>query len=181
MHKLSFKKAIIAAIIVLAIAQVITLGLLSKINNDLNKKTEDTNQSIQLAYNEIDSDSVQQTLAPIPGAQRLYMAEFNLTVELNETTRTMRYYEDTEGNVRITSAYMFDHQMREQSCDDMVRLRIEPKPNAYSPSQPHYATVMLSDGRPLQIYASTLKECATAWRALTPQQLAEQFKGAQTY
>jgi len=178
----SFKKMVIGAVAALFVLQLISFGLLARMHHAVNTKIDETKQLVNI---DMDSVSQQLSLSVLPKENKLYLPELNLTVPFNQLNRSLRYtYEEgTTNNVRITSAQMIDHGMHVQSCNDMVRLRIEDKPDAYSPSQPSYATVPLSDGRKLQVYASTTKECRQAWMmsAITPQAIAEQFKAATLY
>lgn len=185
--KLTFRNIVVAAVIALFVIQLASLGLYVRVNYNLKRQIGDNQLSTQLIYNEMDGASQALSLSVLPQTNRLYLPELNLTVPLNPLTRSLRYDPsqglrgDGSGDIRITSADMTDHQMRVQSCGDMVRLKIEAKPNAYSPSQPLYATTTLNDGRKLQIYASSLKECQTAWQIVSPQKIAEEFKNAQSY
>jgi hypothetical protein len=179
------QKIILAALfIALIVAQGVTLGLLHQTNQDV-QSLKDSNQII---LNELDSTASLRELAAVPGQKRLYVPELNITLPLDETTSTMRYTYTTygestskSGDARITTTMMTDHTTHVKSCSDMVRLKIEAKPDAYSPDQPVYASIKLADGRTLQVYASTAKECERAWLPLSPQALAEPFKQAQSY
>ncbi len=178
----TFKQGMIAAVVALFALQLATLGLLARSHHNTQVNADETTH---LIYNELDYANQQLSLSVLPKENKLYLPELNLTVPFSQLNRSLRYtYEEgTTGNVRISSANMTDHAMHVQSCSDMVRLRIEDKPDAYSPSQPLYATVALSDGRNLQVYASTTKDCQQAWlrSAVTPQAIAEQFKAAALY
>jgi hypothetical protein len=177
-----FKNILLAVVILLVAAQGVSWYCLHKAN----EKSEDAQVSAQTALRELDSATQQQALTPLPRANRLYLAELNLTVPLNPITSAVRYTVNSvqssdDNEVRLTSAYMTDHTVHVKSCSDMVRLKVEAKPNPYSPEQPLYATVQLVDGRVLQVYASTTKECQVAWQAVSPQTIAEVFKSALSY
>ena len=180
----TLKNVLAVLVVVLLVAQGVTWTQLRQTKQDV----KDLQGTKQLVLNELDGAIAQSTLAPIPGQKRLYLPELNISVPLNATTSSARYsyssYGETaskSGDVRITTTSMTDHSMHVKSCADMVRLKIEAKPDAYSPEQPLYASVTLSDGRMLQIYASSTKECADAWRGMTPQTLAAPFKDARLY
>jgi hypothetical protein len=149
--------------------------------------TQNLQFSDSLTYNEIDSHAQQYSLTVLPKENLLYMPELKITVPLNPITRSIQYNlnqgvpGDNSGDIRISSSYMTDHSLHVQSCADMVRLKIEATPNAYSPDQPLYATVGLADGRKLNIYASTTKDCTVAWQAISPQQISDEIKKAQSY
>jgi hypothetical protein len=184
MHKLlTFKNLVIAAIMLLVLAQGASWYML----NNANQKIQDTQSANQLTLNEIDRTTQQEALVPIPGTNRLYLAELNFTIPVNPTTSSIRYNfnvgtpGEDNGEARLTSTFMTDHSVHIKSCSDMVRLKMESKPNTYSPDQPLYATVTLADGRALQVYASTTKECQLAWQAVSPQNIAEAFKAASAY
>jgi|SRR5882672_577027 len=179
----TFKNVMVAVVILLFAAQGVSWCLLSRAN----QKIQDSQLSNQLTLNELDQVAQQQALSPIPGANRLYLAGLNLTIPLNPTTSSIRYGFSSgapgndSGEVRLTSTFMTDHTVHTKSCSDMVRLKMESKPDAYSPEQPLYTTVKLADGRTLQVYASTTKECQLAWQVVSPQSIAEAFKAAATY
>jgi hypothetical protein len=187
MKKLSFNKTLIIIVVLLFAVEVITLGLMASYRSDTNKKLSDVTTRNDLLQGQIDSDGMQLPLSVLPGSDRLYLPELNITLPANDVTRYLRYNflagaTRSQGDeVRLYSTLVIDHQMRIKSCLDMVRLKIEAAPNAYSPSQPHYATVKLSDGRTLQIYISKLAECNTVWQAVNPQQIADNFTHAQVY
>ena len=183
LQNLTFKKAVIAGLAILLVLQIAAFALIMHNHKADTKAATDNAAATQLVYNDIDATSQGLSLSVLPKENRLYLPELNVTVPLNLLTRSLRYtYEEgTTGNVRITSANMTDHAIHTQSCSDMVRLRVEAKPDAYGPSQPLYTTINLEDGRTLQVYASTIKECAFAWQAVSPQAIAEQFKAVKTY
>lgn len=138
----------------------------------------------QRILSDLDTNQHLLSLAVLAQPNRLYLPELGVVLPLNSITRSAQYYVDTatsetEPNIRISSTLAPDHKIRTQSCTDMVRLKVEDTPNAYSPSQPHYATVKLSDGRILQIYASVKpEECKQAWATVSPEQLAMEFARA---
>lgn len=185
--KLTFKNTVIAALIALLVIQFIIFAIVTRVNQNLKQQINGRQLSSQLIYNGVDDVSQQQSLSVLPKENRLYLPELNLTIPLNPITRSLRYnfnegsLDSGSGNIRLTSSYMTDHQNHRLSCSDMVRLKIENKPDAYSPEQPLYATVSLADERKLNIYASTTKDCRQAWLMITPQKIAEQFKDAQSY
>ncbi len=180
---LTFKKILVAAVVLLAVAQVISWCQLNRANHKIN----DDRFASQLTLNELDNAMQQTALSPITGANRLYLAELNLTLPLNATTSSIRYtynpgaQSTSTGEARLSSTLVTDHTPHVKSCSDMVRLKIEPKPNPYSPEQPLYTTVHLADGRTLQVYASTTKECQLAWQTVSPQSIAATFKSVATY
>jgi hypothetical protein len=185
--KLTSRNLIIAGLVSLFLIQVVSIGLLAKANRDTNNQLKSEQSSKQLIYSDLDT-SVQQLSPSVPADKnQLYIPELNIIFPMNQVTRSIRYNlnqglpGDDSGNIRINSSYMTDHSMHIQSCADMVRLKIEAKPNAYSPDQPLYATVQLSDGRMLQIYASTTKDCQSAWQVVSPQKIAEELKNSQSY
>lgn len=161
---------------------------LAKSRNELQASKTQTELDKKLIYNEIDYKAQLQKLTVLPKENLLLLPEFGLVVPNTTRTRAMLYSYDpgTEssggtGEVRLTTAYMTDHSLHTMSCNDMVRLKIEDAPNPYSPDQPHFATVTLSDNHKLQIYASTTKECAKAWSVESPKRMAEEFKNASLY
>jgi len=184
--KLTYKNVLAVVVAVLLLVQVVTLFALTQPNRGLDQRLKSVEKSSRLLYNELDWVNQQYSLSVLPDGSRLYLPELDITVPLNDTTRSVRYNfnqglpGDGDGNIRISSSYMTNHDVHAISCSDMVRLKVEPKPDAYSPSQPLYATVALADGRMLQIYASTTKECQTAWQTISPQKIAAEFKNAQS-
>lgn len=180
---LTLRNVFAAAIVFLLVAQGITWHLLGKARQDIRQSEVAT----RLVLNELDYTAQQSSLSAIPGTKRLYLPELNLTVPLNTTTSSVRYNfteaanSNESGEARLSSAIMTDHITRVKSCSDMVRLKIETQPNVYSPDQPHYATVKLADGRTLQVYANTTKECESAWIMMSPQAIAKEFKEAASY
>ena len=178
------KKVMTGVVVLLLVAQGVTGFLLYKVN----RKLDDTRAANQVTFNDLDSALQQQALVPLPGTDRLYLAELKLTVPNDAVTRTVRYNVDlglpTEngpGDIRLSSTSAVDHRGHIKSCSDMVRLKVEDTPDPYSPEQPLYATLHLADGRTVQLYASNTKECQTAWLAVSPQKIAEAFKAAQSY
>ena len=197
MQKVS-KRSLIAIIglIVVLIALIGILFTVFSLNTDvttLKKQVEQQEVAISkqnaMLQNESDTNKSLLSLAVVPTTNQLYLPETGVVIPFSDLGRTIAYTVDTatvnEGeapNIRVQSTSVYDHEERRVSCFDMVRLRIEDTPNAYSPSQPLYATVTLSNNRKLQIYASTgPKECVDeVWsNSITPQQIAELFKQAQ--
>src|SRR6185503_19647321 len=158
-RNIPFNKVVIAGLAILFFLQVISFALIAHTQRNATAAKK-ASENVQLVYNEIDGNNQSFSLSVLPKENKLYLAELNLTIPFNQMTRSVRYYnEERNGNIRISSSLMTDHTVHTQSCYDMVRLKIEATPDAYSPSQPLYATVNLADGRNLQIYASTTKEC----------------------
>lgn len=180
---LTLRNVFAAAIVFLLVAQGVTWHLLGKARQDIKQNEVAT----RLVLNELDNAVRQSSLSSIPGTKKLYLPELNITVPLNTTTSSVRYTfteganSGESGEARLSSAIMADHMTRVKSCSDMVRLKVEAQPDAYSPDQPHYAAVKLADGRTLQIYASTTKECESAWIMMSPQTIAKEFKEAASY
>lgn len=182
--RLTSKNVLLLVVACLFIIQALTISYLVHSKNYLHKQLQDENFANQLLYNELDSVAQQHNLQALPGQNALYIEELNLVIPANEISRTIRvqnYSQATANEIRLSSSAMTDHSQHIQSCSDMVRLKIEPKPDAYSPDQPLYANVKLADNRTLQIYASTTKECQAAWREVSPQNIAAQFIGAKSY
>jgi hypothetical protein len=181
--QLTIKNILVIVVILLLVAQGFSWYQLGKTN----QKIKDNQATMQQTLNDLDSAMQQTALSPIPEANRLYLAELNITVPLNPTTSSVRYNFSPGASggsgdeVRLASTAMTDHTMHTKSCSDMVRLKIEAKPNVYSPEQPLYTTVQLADGRALQVYASTTHECQLAWQTVSPQDIAEAFKAASVY
>lgn len=177
MPRISFKTAVLAGFALLVVSQAVAFILIG-----WKAPKDDTPSDTQLIYNEMDFRDQLFSLSVLPGTDRLYLPELGITVPFNTTTRGVRYsFDEWDKNIRLTSVYMTDHQTHRMSCDDMVRLKVESKPDAYSPSQPLFATVDLDGGRKLQIYASKHSDCARAWVNATPEAIANQFKDAKAY
>lgn len=173
----SFQNVIIV-VLVLVIAGLGGLYMQQrKLNKDIQRVAQDQGQ----IYNEVDARFQQLHLVSAPKEGRMYLPELKVSLPLNPTTESFLYYGQEGGDIRLSTTLMVDHQTHVMSCQDMVRVKVEAKPNAYSPSQPLYATVQLSDGRTLQVYTSKSKACDFAWQPLNPSQIADQFKEAITY
>jgi hypothetical protein len=166
-----------AAIVLLAAGLLYQSTRINHLKNDLAANTS----LIQRTYNAIDANA--QASAPVlsPQDNRLYVPELRISLPYNEITKTLRYtYGDRDG-ARFYSTLITDHAVHRISCYDMVRAKHETKPDAYSPGQPHVATVGTGTP-PLQLYAEQNDECATqAWQVVTPTQITDELKQAQAY
>jgi hypothetical protein len=161
-------------VVLLVVAAICQHAQIRNLQNDLNTKT-------QLLYNEVDSNT--QASAPVVSPQdgRTYIPELRISLPYNDTTKTLRYTYSERDGARFYSTLVTDHATHTISCYDMVRVKHESKPNAYSPGQPYVATVQAGDP-PLQVYAEKNAECAAqAWLQITPAQIADQLKQAQAY
>jgi hypothetical protein len=161
-------------VVLLAVAAICQHVQIKNLREDLNTKT-------QLLYSEVDSNA--QASAPVvnPEDGRTYIPELRISLPYNDTTKTLRYTYSERDGARFYSTLVTDHATHTISCYDMVRVKHEAKPNAYSPGQPYVATVQAGHP-PLQVYAEENVECAAqTWLQITPAQIADQLKQAQAY
>lgn len=177
----------VVGLIVLLTLQIISLVGICTVRKDLTDRVATLERQTFLYKNQADYNAQQLSLSVIPGSDKLYMPELNLSVPSNEVTRHLLYSytpgdnKNPNGEVRMYSANALDYKERVQSCLDVIRLKIEPTPNAYSPDQPLYKTVSLADGAKLQIYTSNLKECAQIWQQVSPLLIADNLAQAQLF
>lgn len=172
----------IAVILLVLMAALITVTVYQVVKlRDIEKRLDETSTSQQLVYNEITNQK--QLLKPVVSAEKnlVFIPEMRLSLPYNQTTKTLQYYEDLNGNIRLQSTLVADYEMRTMSCADMVRIKVEESPDEYSPEQKLAYTVPLSDGRTLQVYASSYDDCQLPWQQMSPQQIAEEFKQASSY
>lgn len=178
------KKLLNLQTIVLSIFGVFILALgggLAYQHGQINRLRQDQKEQTQLLYNAIDGSAQAEAVVVNPQDNRVYVPELHISLPYNDITKTFRYsYTDQDG-ARFYSTLVTDHATRQISCYDMVRVKHEAKPNAYSPGQPHVATVA-AGALPLQVYAESNASCAAeAWLQITPARITDELKHAQTY
>ena len=118
----------------------------------------------------------------------LAFPEFHIAIPFNDKSKTLLYSIDPEGDIRVTSSLTVDTEVRQLSCNELVRISLT-RSTPYSPWEESAGSVTLGDGRTLHIIASkaykndqaSTEECAQVWQQFTPQQAAETFKQARAY
>lgn len=122
----------------------------------------------------------------------LYFPEFRIRLPFTPLSRTIFY--DMRSNTLpygsntdpaeadILSSAFAGADNTVVNCGDMLRIKLESNPNAYSPHE-KVSTVHLADGRTLQLYELVNeKECTDAWNnTVSPEMLNDIFKQAQSY
>ncbi len=193
-------KPFVQLLIAILILQSILLGCLfvkaSSLDNKINQTVvdlrEDEAAQSRMLYNEIDYQKSLQRPTLLAKENLLLFPELKITLPYNDVTKTLQYSaEDQAGIVAsITSTLLDDHKERQLGCSWLVGVNLKDgKP--LSPWDEAAGSVKLSDGRTLYIVAakafkdnegSSTEECATeAWRFITPKQVADEFKKAQSY
>ncbi|HEX3568759.1 MAG TPA: hypothetical protein VHT70_03745 [Candidatus Saccharimonadales bacterium] len=177
--KTSYQRALLLLIFGVAIA--VLIGALAYQQMQIRNLKSDQADQVQMLYNTIDANAQANAVAVDAQNNRVYVPELHISLPYNDITKTLRYtYSDRDG-ARFYSTLVTDHAVHQISCYDMVRAKHEATPNAYSPGQPHVATV-LAGTPPLQLYTESNTTCATqAWMQITPAQIADELKQAQSY
>jgi len=163
-------------IVALAVALLFQQAHFSHYKNDQDRQ-------LQLLSNRLEASQRTTAVVISPQDNRVYVPELRITLPYNDVTKTLRYDYNNQDGARFYST-LLQEQPGEQriSCADMVRIKHEDKPNAYSPHQPHVVTQSLAGATPLQVYALANKECTSiAWSQITPADIANQFRQAQSY
>jgi hypothetical protein len=162
------------AVVLLVVASIYQHVQIRNLQNDFNTKIGLLQEGMAFGV---------QDSAPVYSPQdgRMYVPELRISLPYNDITKTLRYTYSERDGARFYSTLVTDRTAHVISCYDMVRVKHEAKPNAYSPGQPSVATVQAGDP-PLQVYAEKNAECAIqAWTQVTPAQIADQLKQAQAY
>lgn len=182
-HKKYFLSLLVLALILIGQTAIIT-----KLWRNNTSLANSINTQAQINSDDLSYNMQQEQLAVLPQENKLYLPELHIAVPLDDITRSL-YYNYHQGlpgdggtDIRVYSAFVGDQPKdAATSCSDMVRLKIESKPDAYAPDQPIYASVKLSNGQTMQVYALTTKGCEGAWTIVSPQEIAAEFKKATYY
>lgn len=157
------------------------------LTSQLEKQKQHTEEQRLGLLNEIEYQKSVRRPAILAKENQVAIPELGITLPYNEVTKTLQYTTDVE--TRITSDLISDRQLRQLSCSDLVRITYKDG-NPYSPWEEAAGSVKLANGKTLYIIAAkafknneaSSEECATeVWTRITPQQVANEFKKAQSY
>lgn len=138
---------------------------------------------------EIDSQKYLQRPVVLAKEKLVVFPELNVALPYNDVTKTLQYSFDDGKNLRVTSTRISDPKERQMNCTGLVRINMHDG-SPFNPWEESAGSVKLSDGRTVHIIAAkafknneaSTEECAReVWMLITPQQLVEEFKKAQSY
>ncbi len=163
--------------------------VLSVRTRDLTNQLDALTSSVQLLNNDVNSNFSTEKVVVDPVGAQVFIPELRIKLPLNETTKTIAYGMRTDQNGALLSEadvtstnYIAPPMMTVMNCSNLVRLKIEPEPNPYSPHEIP-SSVTLSDGRTLQVYkSSNIPSCMASWQnSVSPESMAQQFTNATSY
>lgn len=188
-------------LIVLVILMAIQFGLIGWLwgrqkNMDAryNSEIDSLSQNITSASNGL----AYQPVTVSPAEKKIYLPQINLSLPLTTLGTSLVYSPDTayvtgstkqpngpldEASISTFSTAGATQSQTQFDCSSVVRIKFEPKPNPYNPSETPSGSVPLANGKTLQIYANHLKNCQLEWSMtkVNPDAVAALFKQAQSY
>lgn len=123
----------------------------------------------------------------------VYIPEMRIKLHLNDNTALMTYSLRNEPGMKAanneadisTMALATYQPLTEQAigCTSAVRVKLEATPNPYNPHEQVVASVKLQDGRTLQAYAFTHKDCLIAFEHsnIDSVEMGKEFLTAEAY
>jgi hypothetical protein len=189
--KLASSKSTHQLLFVLVLLLAVLAGGLFVEANSLSNKLDKTKDDQTLLYNEIDYQKSLLRPVVLPKENLVVFPELKISLPYNDVTKTFQYTVDNQRGVQlgITSTLLTDHKMRQLSCSELVSVN-QQDGIPFSPWEETAGTIKLADGRTLYLIAAkafknneaSSLECASeVWHQITPQQVVDEFKKAQTY
>lgn len=117
---------------------------------------------------------------------KVFIPALRLALPLNDQTLAIAYIKNGEKQVSFSNraALSVPYDVSQQrDCTSLIRIVEEPNVNSFNPSDKHVRTLVLSDGRTLQLYANVPKSCMPSFQsaAVEPEKFAELFRSAVSY
>jgi hypothetical protein len=178
--------------VVLVIQLIGLVGLAAKYEilwTDLKVAQQNIEANARLSAGMLDNAFSLQKVVVEPKEPAVYLPEFRIKLPYDEVTSSLAYgirepldpSDPLEADVRST-LYQEEFELTRVDCSILVRLKLESKPNPYSPHE-KASTVNLKDGRTLQVYKSFNEpECQKFWESsIHPETVASVFQKAQSY
>ncbi len=182
----------------LAVSLIMIIFLLATVGN-LQEETEALKDTlrVQATYQQNQNNQISNEINTIkslknpivtPEDKKLVFPELAFALPYNDVTKTLQYIYDDGINMNITSTLINDSKERQMSCSWLVRVNTQ-NDSAYSPWEESAGSVKLDDGRTLYIVAAkayknheaSTEECASeVWTQITPLQVADEFKKAES-
>lgn len=190
----TFNVLVLAALIIMGAAIYLTfcrINTQAKLQDELSKSQSKV-AAIQAAIN---SNNASFKLPVVSVSENVvYIPEMRIKLPLDEQSLSINYSVREVGNAKGITGVTYDVATRDflnnapyvttsVSACVPVRLAFESKPNPYNPHEHPQKAVTLSDGRTLQIYATSDDSCHDAWTAgqTDPLKLAALFQKAGSY
>jgi hypothetical protein len=179
---------------------LVTLGLgvrTAQLKSELNRTNDDLTHIGQVALLRTANQSQQATAERAvidPISSSVYLPEFRVKLPYDSVSKTIAYVMRNDiglGDATVHSApeadltsikFVPSDIATKVDCSSFVRLKLEAKPNPYSPHE-KAVTVNLGGGKSLQVYETVnVKECQATWNQLiSPSDLANELKKAESY
>lgn len=186
---------------------IVLVGVMAVLFNNQNQALKDKNSSLESSINTTkDSlDKLQSFVSGLPPANlkrlvyepssnMLYLPDLKIKVPYNADSASLMYStreDETDNNnlmVDINTDKLPSADIVTQlDCRNILRLKIEPKPNPFNPAEIP-TSFKLNDGRTLQVYAFSGElegnnECKMQYENLGifPKDFVKVFKGVESY
>lgn len=171
------------------------VSTINSISTELSRQKQTAEEQQIKLESEIEAQKLLRRPVVMVKENRVAFPELNITLPYNSVTRTLQYLANDppfgDGkDTRITSELATDtSELRQMNCTDLVRINFEDG-SPYSPWEESAGSVKLANGKTLYIVATkafknheaSTEECTTeVWKLITPQQIAEEFKKAESY
>lgn len=143
-----------------------------------------TTNSLQLTSATMNS-SYLPVIADV-SSNKVFIPALRLALPLNDETLAIVYGKSGDKQISISNkdALAVPYDVSQQmNCTTLIRVVEEPKVNSFNPSDKHVKTLVLSDGRTLQLYANIPKSCMPSFISarVEPEKFAELFNNATAY
>ncbi|HET9850555.1 MAG TPA: hypothetical protein VFP35_02965 [Candidatus Saccharimonadales bacterium] len=190
-----------SGLIVLVIILALQFGLIgwlwgrqNNMDARYNSEIDSLSQNITSANNGL----AYQPVTVSPSEKKIYLPQINLSLPLTTLGTSLVYSPDTayvagtnkqpngpldEASISTFSTASAAQSQTQFDCSSVIRIKFEPKPSPYNPSEIPSGSVPLANGKILQIYANHLKNCQLEWSMtkVDPDAVAALFKQAQSY
>ncbi|MEP7205072.1 MAG: hypothetical protein ABI716_02675 [Candidatus Saccharibacteria bacterium] len=198
MLKILTKNNAIIALLILIIAQFGLSGYLYKQQNNVNSLYKQELDTMQQNITSANSGLSYQQVTVSPIDNKIYLPQLNLALPMSTLGQSLLYsanaayvtgsYKIPTGPADEASISVFGTASAPQSqsqfdCSGLVHIKFEAQPNPYNPSDVPQGSVVLKNGKTLQIYASHRKNCQPEWSVTqaNADAIAALFKQAESY
>ena len=117
---------------------------------------------------------------------KIFIPALRLALPLSDQTIAITYAKSGEKQVSISNRAALSvpyDTSQQRDCTSLIRIVEEPKVNSFNPSDKHVRTLVLTDGRTLQLYANVPKSCTSSFQSagIAPEKFAELFNNSTSY
>ena len=185
-------------VLILVVVQFGLLGLLWQHQKNTNRSIRAELSTQQQNIDSANSGVGYQPVTAAPSENKVYLPRVGISLPLTPVSLALVYSADTAyvpgsyseakgalDEVRISDVNTAGAPQTQNQfdCSSLVRIKFETKPNPYNPNESPAGSVVLANGKTIQIYANHLKNCQKEYSltGANPDAIADVLKQAESY